>query len=1196
MNNHRLVQSVEKETTVNDADPTFFNMFLPEGTLNQKMDMFSLGCILAEIYSDNFLFDLSELLNYKEKNSTTTAESIQKIQNCHIQAIVKNLLSIDPNDRLDCASVLQNLKGTFFPVYFDELYLLMNNLIRLPPDARIQLLSEDIDYYLSIIIKENPKGILLLLITITSSMRSLKHIHCKLEAQRLVCKMTASSIYLEPYIIDRLIPYMVDFLNDSDHRVRGQAIHSIIQLLEQVHRIPSSDNNLFTDYLLEKLQKCITEEKSAYVRMCMATIIGRLSDKAISFLDQYQDHNYDEELNLLHKYFQNLVSTLITDPVNCVRRFLLSTPKNCAKLCAFFGRQKTNEMILSHIITFLNDKNDFKLRLSFFDNIVVIASYLGIQCSSILHPLLQQGLCDPEEIVIAKSIEAIASLTEQDLLAKPAIYDLLKEMLPLIYLPNVWIKNSISHFLSIINSRISLVDLNIKVLPMMEPYFKMDYDYFSEEISQKCLTTKPISRAIFEIVLSAKEQEILNEFFEKLALKLKQSEYDRSSLNKNPIYKRLMIETMTEDIEEKILTLYPILIKIFRNRKTLTSMQSNEKFDYQIVVNKNCYYERFREINLIESTPMNSHEMISSGANQEWLHMFGPNDQESSMDKLKQRQNRTAMTYEHHINDFDVMFLECPPFLRDLRLLNHYRQSSSAQINLSMEYYQSRVGFLSGHLVAYCCEHQSTINRMTKIMDSNLFVTASDDGTIKLWDMCDDSSDYIFARSRCQYNFKLPNDSPNNLIDIISCSNYLITCTDDCFLHVLELENSSLKLLCSFKVSLDQSEIQPLITSICSLNEKLFAVSLTDSSINVYDVRYLHSNIFNVPVMKFYVPSNQRLITCIDGNDFVLFASTASGHIAGFDLRFKLRISDYVHKDSEIIHISRIKYSPSGLFSSVYGTDEITLWDYRIGQKSKILSPSSVPSSSLFDQQTNIAAVNAMLPVELDSSTSRAIMTAGSDMRIRCWNLDFPEESFIINDPLFRSCDFCQSDKMIITQKEDNQDQDDSGLEDSAISNSFNGSINSVSSHNISKASSNLNLYPKKNKFLTKSLSSSAYSSIASSALSSSSSSFTTKSSTFRNSKSESSYNSSQYNESNEGRQRKTNTSYEFQQIYQEDGIIRIQEKGIWPNYNQYLSLHQCSLDQYPGLSVHQDSIIDLITCNNYLVSCGRSGTIKVWR
>lgn len=44
------------------------------------------------------------------------------------------------------------------------------------------------------------------------------------------------------------------------------------------------------------------------------------------------------------------------------------------------------------------------------------------------------------------------------------------------------------------------------------------------------------------------------------------------------------------------------------------------------------------------------------------------------------------------------------------------------------------------------------------------------------------------------------------------------------------------------------------------------------------------------------------------------------------------------------------KKTISFLINIVYGTDEITLWDYRIGQKSKILSPSSVPSSSLFDQ------------------------------------------------------------------------------------------------------------------------------------------------------------------------------------------------------------------------------------------------------
>ena len=58
-------------------------------------------------------------------------------------------------------------------------------------------------------------------------------------------------------------------------------------------------------------------------------------------------------------------------------------------------------------------QNDFQLRLSFFDNIIVIASFLGVQCSPILYPLLQQGLCDAEETIISKTIGAIASLAEQ---------------------------------------------------------------------------------------------------------------------------------------------------------------------------------------------------------------------------------------------------------------------------------------------------------------------------------------------------------------------------------------------------------------------------------------------------------------------------------------------------------------------------------------------------------------------------------------------------------------------------------------------------------------------------------------------------------------------------------------------------------------------------------------------------------------
>lgn len=49
-----------------------------------------------------------------------------------------------------------------------------------------------------------------------------------------------------------------------------------------------------------------------------------------------------------------------------------------------------NDVLLSHMITFLNDKEDKHLRGSFFDCIVGVAAYVGCHASPIIFPLLQQ--------------------------------------------------------------------------------------------------------------------------------------------------------------------------------------------------------------------------------------------------------------------------------------------------------------------------------------------------------------------------------------------------------------------------------------------------------------------------------------------------------------------------------------------------------------------------------------------------------------------------------------------------------------------------------------------------------------------------------------------------------------------------------------------------------------------------------------
>ena len=49
-----------------------------------------------------------------------------------------------------------------------------------------------------------------------------------------------------------------------------------------------------------------------------------------------------------------------------------------------------SDIILSHMITFLNDKRDWKLRAEFYQCIVGVASYIGWQSTSVLQPLIEQ--------------------------------------------------------------------------------------------------------------------------------------------------------------------------------------------------------------------------------------------------------------------------------------------------------------------------------------------------------------------------------------------------------------------------------------------------------------------------------------------------------------------------------------------------------------------------------------------------------------------------------------------------------------------------------------------------------------------------------------------------------------------------------------------------------------------------------------
>lgn len=99
--------------------------------------------------------------------------------------------------------------------------------------------------------------------------------------------------------------------------------------------------------------------------------------------------SYDTGLQDLQNSIQDHLSALLMDPSSVVKRAVLH---NISSLCIFLGRQKTNDVLLSHMITYLNDR-DWLLRHAFFESIVDVAACAGGRSlEEYILPLMIQAL------------------------------------------------------------------------------------------------------------------------------------------------------------------------------------------------------------------------------------------------------------------------------------------------------------------------------------------------------------------------------------------------------------------------------------------------------------------------------------------------------------------------------------------------------------------------------------------------------------------------------------------------------------------------------------------------------------------------------------------------------------------------------------------------------------------------------------
>ena len=139
----------------------------------------------------------------------------------------------------------------------------------------------------------------------------------------------------------------------------------------------------------------------------------------------------------------------------------------------------------------------------------------------------------------------------------------------------------------------------------------------------------------------------------------------------------------------------------------------------------------------------------------------------------------------------------------------------------------------------------------------------------------------------------------------------------------------------------------------------------------------------------------QGLVTTFDvhPNRSWMVLGTSNGTMVCWDMRFHLPVTSITHPTAA--RCRRLLIDPtksSTIISSMQGNNEVSFWDLETGSRQKTLWASTAPPLSQ-TKATN-HSVNGLYFGKTDSNSF--LLAAGSDMRVRYWDLDYAANSQLI--------------------------------------------------------------------------------------------------------------------------------------------------------------------------------------------------------
>lgn len=322
-----------------------------ERKMREYMDVFSAGCVIAELFIEGPPFTLSQLFKYRRGDYSLEHSQLSKIEDADVRELILHMVQLDPNDRYTAQQYLDLWRRRMFPEYFYSFLHQYMSLMTDPslgrtqinlesanqgePDDKIERVYQDFDkvsYFLGLggkgkstpvskarrlsgpvvpvqislparrnrtgsLQRRADDGTLIFLTLVSSSLRNTAKASARVKACDLM--LTLAERLPDETKLDRVLPYMVTLLTDRSDAVKVAALRSLTQLIAMIEVVSPVNAYIFPEYIFPKLRTFVVTSRpkpNPIVRATYASCLASLAHSSSRILDLIQSLRSDGRL------------------------------------------------------------------------------------------------------------------------------------------------------------------------------------------------------------------------------------------------------------------------------------------------------------------------------------------------------------------------------------------------------------------------------------------------------------------------------------------------------------------------------------------------------------------------------------------------------------------------------------------------------------------------------------------------------------------------------------------------------------------------------------------------------------------------------------------------------------------------------------------------------------------------------------